>query len=48
MGYLVRAFAAYEAEMDRRGLRPSGPAVRADMVRRLGIVDLAEAHAEVP
>jgi hypothetical protein len=46
--YLVRAFAAYEAEMDARGARPRGPQVAARMTRRLAIVDVARADAVIP
>jgi hypothetical protein len=45
--YLVRAFAAYEARMDARGLRPSGPQVDLGMLRRLDVVELARAEARV-
>lgn len=45
--YLVRAFAEYEREQAQRGLRPSGPLVTNDMVRRLEIVELARVEAEV-
>lgn len=46
--FLIRAFAAYEAEAARLGRRPSGPQVRPEMAGRNRIVDLAEAKASVP
>ena len=45
--YLVRAFAAYEARMDARGERPSGPQVDLGMLRRLEVVEIARAEARV-
>ncbi len=45
--YLVRAFADYEARQAARGLRPSGPQVTEDMLRRLDVLDLATAEAEL-
>jgi hypothetical protein len=45
--YLVRAFAAYETAQAARGLRPSGPQVDARMLRRIEVVDLAEASARI-
>ena len=38
--FLIRAFANYEAEQARRGLRPSGPSVTLDMLQRLDIIEL--------
>lgn len=38
--FLIRAFAQYEREQARRGLRPSGPAVTEEMLRRLDVVEL--------
>jgi hypothetical protein len=38
--FLVAAFADYEARMDARGLRPSGPLVTRAMLERLEIVEL--------
>lgn len=46
--YLVRAFADYETAKADAGLRPSGPQVTDTMLRRVGIVDLAEAHRSFP
>jgi hypothetical protein len=46
--YLVRAFAAYEAEQSRRGLRPSGPLVTLDMLRRIERVLVASQELVVP
>jgi eukaryotic-like serine/threonine-protein kinase len=46
--YLVRAFAAYEAEQTRRGLRPTGPLVTLDMLRRVERVELAAQELVVP
>jgi hypothetical protein len=46
--YLVRAFAAYEAERAREGERPSGAQVNERMLRRIDIVDLASATASIP
>ncbi|XYH92424.1 hypothetical protein ACMHYB_31665 [Sorangium sp. So ce1128] len=45
--FLIRAFAAYEREQARRGLRPSGPLVTESMLERLEIVELARAEAEI-
>ena len=45
--FLVRAFAAYEREQARRGKRPSGPLVTDDMLRRLEVVEIARASAEI-
>ncbi len=39
--YLLRAFADYEAEQDRRGLRPSGPLLDSSALQRLDVVELA-------
>ena len=39
--YLLRAFADYEAEQDRRGLRPSGPLLDSSTLDRLDVVELA-------
>lgn len=46
--FLIRAFAAYEREQARRGLRPSGPHVTEDMLDRLEIVELHKEEVEVP
>ncbi len=43
--FLVKAFADYEARKAAEGLRPSGPQVTRDMLRRIEVVDLASAHA---
>ncbi len=45
--FLIRAFAAYEREQARRGIRPSGPSVTEDMLRRLDIVELERITTEV-
>jgi hypothetical protein len=45
--FLVKAFAAYEREQARRGLRPSGPLVTEDMLARLEVVEIARAEAEI-
>ncbi len=45
--FLVKAFADYEREQANRGLRPSGPAVTHDMLRRLPIVEIARDEIEV-
>jgi hypothetical protein len=45
--YLIRAFAAYEREQARRGLRPSGPLVTDEMLGRIEVVELARAEAEI-
>jgi hypothetical protein len=45
--FLIRAFAAYEREQARRGLRPSGPLVTDEMLARLEVVELARAEAEI-
>ncbi|XXX71682.1 hypothetical protein WMF30_28960 [Sorangium sp. So ce134] len=46
--FLIRAFAAYEREQARRGLRPSGPLVTESMLGRLEVVELARAEIEIP
>ncbi len=46
--YLVRAFAAYEAQRNREGARPSGAQVNERMLRRIDIVELASANASIP
>ncbi|WP_437594613.1 serine/threonine protein kinase [Sorangium sp. So ce1000] len=46
--FLIRAFAAYEREQARRGLRPTGPMVTEAMLDRLEIVELARAEVEIP
>ncbi|WP_437961532.1 hypothetical protein WME76_19065 [Sorangium sp. So ce119] len=46
--FLIRAFAAYEREQARRGLRPTGPLVTESMLARLEIVELARAEVEIP
>jgi hypothetical protein len=46
--YLIRAFAAYEARKNSQGLRPSGPQVTAEMLRRVEVTDLGSAHARIP
>jgi hypothetical protein len=46
--FLLRAFAQYEADAARRGLRPSGPQVVAEMLARNAIVDVSEAEVTVP
>ena len=45
--FLVRGFAAYEREQDRRGLRPSGPLVTDAMLRRLDVVEIAKRSVEI-
>jgi hypothetical protein len=45
--FLVKAFAAYEREQARRGLRPSGPLVTEDMLSRLEVVELARVRGEI-
>lgn len=45
--FLVKAFADYEREQASRGLRPSGPLVNFDMLRRLPIVEIARDEVEV-
>jgi hypothetical protein len=46
--FLVAAFADYEAQQDRRGLRPSGPLVTRDMLERLEVVEIARAEVTIP
>jgi hypothetical protein len=46
--FLVRGFIAYERAMAARGLRPSGPLVTDEMMRRLEVVELSRVKAEVP
>jgi hypothetical protein len=46
--FLVEAFAAYEAKMAARGLRPSGPLVTRDMLERLEVVELHRVRSTVP
>jgi hypothetical protein len=43
--FLIKAFADYEAKKNGARLRPSGAQVTRDMLRRLEVVDLADAHA---
>jgi hypothetical protein len=45
--FLVKAFAAYEREQARRGLRLSGALVGEDMLGRLEVVELGRERAEV-
>jgi hypothetical protein len=45
--FLIKAFAAYEREQTRRGLRPSGALVTDDMLGRLEVVEVGRADAEV-
>jgi eukaryotic-like serine/threonine-protein kinase len=45
--FLIRAFAEYEREQARRGLRPSGPLVTLDMLKRLEIVEIARLEASI-
>lgn len=44
--YLVRAFAAYEAERQRLGRRPGGPLVTVSALERLRVVELARVNAD--
>ncbi len=46
--FLVKGFIDYEREQARKGLRPSGPLVTDDMLKRLEVVEVARAGAEVP
>lgn len=46
--FLLRAFADYEREQDRRGRRPSGPSLKPDALSRLEIVEIAEDRMETP
>ena len=45
---MIRAFAGYEREQARRGLRPSGPSITEEALDRLEVVELAKVTAEVP
>lgn len=45
--YLVRAFAAYEANKAAQGLRPSGPQVSERMIKRLESIELASVRTRV-
>lgn len=45
--FLVRAFAAYEAEHAARGERPSGPQVTNAMLDRIDVVDLAQVSSRI-
>jgi hypothetical protein len=45
--FLVRAFAAYEAEQAARGGRPSGPQVVTSMLSRIDVVDIGAASAKI-
>lgn len=45
--FLVRAFAAYEAEQAARGARPSGPQVDVAMLSRIDVVDIGTASAKI-
>ncbi len=46
--FLVRAFADYEAQMDARGLRPSGPLVTRAMLERLEVIELHRLRVTIP
>ena len=46
--FLVKAFIDYEREQTRKGLRPSGPLVTDDALRRLEIVEVARTKVEIP
>lgn len=46
--FLVRGFIDYEREQARKGLRPNGPLVTGDMLKRLEIVEVARTAVEVP
>ena len=46
--FLVKGFIEYEREQAKKGLRPSGPLVTEDALRRLEIVEVARVTAEVP
>lgn len=45
--FLIKAFADYEREQANRGLRPSGPLVTHDMLRRLSVVEIARDTVEI-
>jgi hypothetical protein len=45
--YLIRAFADYEQRKASEGQRPSGPQVTTAMLRRIDVIDLAEASARI-
>jgi hypothetical protein len=46
--FLVKAFAAYEADQAARGRRPSGPLVTPSMLSRLEVVELHRIEVLVP
>lgn len=46
--FLVKGFIDYEREQARKGLRPSGPLVTDDMLKRLEIVEVARTSVEIP
>ncbi|MFO0593333.1 MAG: hypothetical protein U0441_37675 [Polyangiaceae bacterium] len=46
--FLVKGFIEYEREQARKGLRPNGPLVTEDALRKLEIVEVARASVEVP
>lgn len=46
--FLVKGFIEYEREQARKGLRPSGPLVTDEMLKRLEIVEIARTSVEVP
>lgn len=45
--FLLRAFAAYEARMAQKGLRPSGPLLDASVFERIEVVPLATRKVEL-
>jgi hypothetical protein len=46
--FLVRAFIEYEREQQRKGLRPNGPLVTDDALKRLEVVEVGRVTVEVP
>lgn len=46
--FLIKAFAAYEEQMSRRGQRPSGPLVTEEALERLEIVQIAKVEVDLP
>lgn len=46
--FLLRAFAEYEREQDRKGRRPSGPLLGLETLERLEAIEIAKTEATIP
>ncbi len=46
--FLLKAFVDYEQRAAARGLRPSGPQMTRDMLRRIEVIDIAHSETNVP